>query len=460
MAGPTRPPRPPSIANARASLASGEASPESVLDQCLARIDASEGTVRAWRTLDRQGASDQARQLDPETRAALPLWGIPVGIKDVIDVAGLPTTAASAVLAGTGPAATDAAAVARLRAAGAVVLGKTNTQEFAYGAVSPPTTNPRDERRIPGGSSGGSAAALAAGHCLGALGTDTAGSIRIPAALCGVVGLKPRPGIVPMDGIIPLAPSFDVVGPMAGDVAGVAALWAALTGRPAPPAAKRAEEVRTVRVTATPFGVLPEMEADVEAAYLDAIAVCARLTNAPPRAAVPAFADFDVPRRTVLMWEALEVHRARGWWPGCAEAYTEETRSYLEWAETNLTAESVETARADCAKLAGALASATARSILLAPTVPCQAPLIAEAATRDPSQPRRPIVAKLTRIPGPVNVAGLAALSVPCGNTTGGLPVGLMMIGQDEDMLLRLGAAFEQAIGWEPAALLPHDLDD
>ncbi|HWD09296.1 MAG TPA: amidase [Actinomycetota bacterium] len=453
MAVPSRPSRPPSLGGTRAALALGELSPEALLDQCLARLDASESTVKAWRALDPQGARAQAKRLDPAARAELPLWGIPVGVKDVIDAAGMATTAASAVLAGARPAAADAPAVARLREAGAVILGKTNTQEFAYGAVTAPTTNPRDEHRIPGGSSGGSAAALAAGHCLAALGTDTAGSIRVPAALCGVVGLKPRPGIVSLDGVIPLAPSLDTVGPMASDVAGVTLLWAALTGRSAPPsiAHGRAPEVRDLRVTAAAFSSLPEMEADVEAAYLDAIAVCGRLTNAPPRASVPAFADFDDPRRAVLMWEALRVHRARGWWPDRAGAYTEETRSYLQYAEDNLTGETVEAARRQCAKLAAGLKSATERAVLLAPTVPCQAPTIAEASARDPSQPRRPIVARLTRIPGPVNVAGLAALSVPCGNTTDGLPVGLMMIGQDEATLLRLGAAFEQAIGWEPA---------
>ncbi|MGH2718975.1 MAG: amidase family protein, partial [Actinomycetota bacterium] len=318
MAPASRPSRPPSIAEAQAALALGELSPEDLLNRCLACIDASESIVKAWRVVDRRGATEQARALDPAARATLPLWGIPVGIKDVIDVAGLTTTAASTVLAGTGPAVADAAAVARLRAAGAVIVGKTNTQEFAYGAVTPPTTNPRDEHRIPGGSSGGSAAALAAGHCLGALGTDTAGSIRIPAALCGVVGLKPRPGIVPVDGVIPLAPSFDVVGPMAGDIAGVATLWEALAGRPVGPRGtgrndevrdvrgvrdmKGVRDVRDVRVSATPFSALPEMEADVEAADLDAIAVCGRLTNSLPRASVPAFADFDVPRRTILMW--------------------------------------------------------------------------------------------------------------------------------------------------------------
>src|SRR5216683_4636792 len=211
------------LSGARSALRSGALSAADVLSACLDRMEESEAVVRAWTACDPSGAMDEAGRLDAARRHDLPLWGTPIGVKDIIDVAAMPTTAASRVLAGN-VAIADAPVVARLRAAGAVVLGKTNTQEFAYGAVTPGTSNPSDPSRIPGGSSGGSAAALAAGHCLGALGTDTAGSIRIPAALCGVVGLKPRAGRVPLDGIIPLAPSFDVVGPMAGTVADVALL--------------------------------------------------------------------------------------------------------------------------------------------------------------------------------------------------------------------------------------------
>ena len=435
-----------SLVDARSAVASGAASASAVLEECLRVIDASETSVRAWRFLDREGARRQAAAVDradPAERAAQPLGGIPVGIKDVIDVAGMPTTAASRVLAGR-VADADAPVVSRLRAAGAVILGKTNTQEFAYGAVSPPTTNPWDPQRVPGGSSGGSAAALAAGHCLGALGTDTAGSIRIPAALCGVVGLKPRPGILPMKGVIPLAPSFDVVGPMARSVADVAVLWEALSGTPITPPLGESD-LRRLWVAASPFSALPEMQPDVEAAYLDAVAVFGRLLKAPLRAAVPAFADFDTPRRTVLMWEALHVHRARGWWPDRKADYTEETRGYLDYADRHLTEAAAEQARAECARLGALLGAACEDAVVLSPTVPCEAPTHAEAAARDPDQPRRPVVANLTRIPGPVNAAGLAALSIPCGTTTSGLPVGLQLIGRDEVTLLRVAFAFEQS---------------
>lgn len=440
--GMTRRP-PPGLAAARAALTAGTLDPGDLVERCLAAIDESEPTVRAWRYVDRDGARGAAAALDPADRAGLPLWGIPVGIKDMIDVAGMPTTAASRVLAGSAAALEDAPAVARLRAAGAVILGKTATQEFAYGAVTPGTSNPWDARRIAGGSSGGSAAALASGHCLAAIGTDTAGSIRIPAALCGVVGLKPRPGLVPTDGVIPLAPSFDVVGPMGRSVEDVAVVWEVLSGRPLTRPVGEGG-VRDLWVAAAPFSALPEMERDVEAAYLDAVAVCGRLTRAPLRAPIPPFAEFDAPRRTVLMWEALHVHRARGWWPARAEEYTEETRSYLSHAEDHLTLEAVEAARAECARLGGLLSAACEQAVVLSPTVPCEAPTHSEAAARDPSQPRRPIVATLTRIPGPVNAAGLAALSLPCGSTTNGLPLGLQLIGRDEETLLRLGAAFER----------------
>jgi aspartyl-tRNA(Asn)/glutamyl-tRNA(Gln) amidotransferase subunit A len=437
----------PCLLDTRAALASGATHPANVLEECLAAIDAGETTLRAWRFIDREGARAQVAGLDPAGRGVQPLWGIPVGIKDIIDVAGMPTTAASRVLAGTPPAAFDAPLVARLRDAGAVILGKTNTQEFAYGAVSPPTANPRNPGRISGGSSGGSAAALAAGHCPAAIGTDTAGSIRIPAALCGVVGLKPRPGLLDLGGVIPLAPSFDVAGPMGRSVADVALLWEVLSGRPAPRG-----DIDGLWVAASPFSALPDMEPDIEAAYLDAVAVCGRLAKAPLRAAVPAFADFDAPRRTILMWEALQTHRARGWWPERAEDYTDETRSYLAYAEATLTPEAVDTARSECTRLGDLLRKACEHAIVLSPTVPCEAPTPAAAATRDPGQPRLPIVVTLTRIPGPVNAAGLAALSVPCGTTTSGLPAGLQLIGNDEEALLRMGAAFEKASGWRSGA--------
>nr|MBA3429961.1 amidase [Actinomycetota bacterium] len=229
----TRPAHDLFLTEAVESVQVGDLSPSELLESCLARIDEHESQLHAFVTVDAQGARSQAQDSSDAVRDGR-LHGVPIAIKDLIDVAGLPTSASSEVLAGN-IAATDASVTARLRSAGAVFVGKTNTQEFAYGVVSAPTRNPWDTACIPGGSSGGSAAAVASGMCLGALGTDTAGSIRIPAALCGVTGLKPRPGTVPMDGIIPLSWSLDTCGPLARSAADVDLMWQALSG--APPAA-------------------------------------------------------------------------------------------------------------------------------------------------------------------------------------------------------------------------------
>ena len=431
------------LSGARSALRSGAVSPLEVLAACRDRIERSEAALRAWRAWDPDAARAGAGRLDGAQRDELPLWGIPIGVKDIIDVAGMPTTASSRVLAGSVPQA-DAPVVARLRAAGALILGKTATHEFACGTVTPGTSNPWDLGRIPGGSSGGSAAALAAGHCLGALGTDTAGSIRIPAALCGVVGLKPRPGIVPTEGVIPLAPSFDVVGPMARTVADAALLWEILVGQPIELAG--ASDLRVVFAWPS---ALPLLEPDVALAYADALRVLGGITAGVQEQEVVTFASFDAPRSAVLMWEALQVHRAHGWWPVQACDYTEETRGYLQHAEKNLAPETVESARMECRRLAAGLVSALDDAdVLVTPTVPSTAPT--REGTRQPSEggPRRPIVMKLTRIPGPVNVSGLAALSVPCGFGADGLPVGLQFIGRNEETVLVIGAAFERAAWW------------
>ncbi|HEY8199899.1 MAG TPA: amidase [Actinomycetota bacterium] len=419
-------------------MASGALSPAELLDCCIGSLEATEERIRAWVTLDVDRAHDQARQLGSRPPDDAPLWGIPVGIKDIVDVAGLPTTAASRILAGN-VAPADAPAVRCLRAAGAVVIGKTNTQEFAYGCVSPPTTNPWDAGRIPGGSSGGSAAAVVAGHCLGALGSDTAGSIRIPSALCGACGLKPRPGIVPADGVIPLAPTFDAVGPIARTVGDLGLLWGALTGR----------LVRLggllPRVVVAPESVLPELDPGVATAFYEAVRILDALAPSVRPATIPPFGAFDGPRSTVLMWEAMQVHRARGWWPARAAEYTDETREYLAYTDRTGSREATEAARRECERLGGLLASAIGEDEVLAtPTVPCEAPTHAQAASKEEGSPRRPVVRDLTRIPGPVNVAGLAGLSVPCGFTPGGLPAGLHLVGKDEETLLRLGLAYER----------------
>jgi aspartyl-tRNA(Asn)/glutamyl-tRNA(Gln) amidotransferase subunit A len=204
---------------ARRALAEGSLAASELLERHLAQLDRREPQVRAMVTLTIESARKQAADADDRLARgdSSPLLGIPVVVKDLIDVAGVPTTAGSKVLQGNIPASSSPAWLS-LEAAGAVLIGKANTHEFAYGGTTEPTRNPADVSRMVGGSSGGPAAALAADFCLGALGSDTAGSIRIPANLCGVAGLKPTRGTVSSAGVVPLSPTLDIVGPMARHV--------------------------------------------------------------------------------------------------------------------------------------------------------------------------------------------------------------------------------------------------
>src|SRR2546423_1926168 len=215
----------------------GEITCEQATNECLQRIDADNARLNAFILVMADEARQQARDADRELAAGRdrgPLHGVPVSLKDLLDVKGLPTTAASRVRQGY-VAASDAAAVAHLRQAGVVFIGKTNLHEFAFGTTNEdsafgPARNPFDPLRSPGGSSGGSAASVAAGMALATIGSDTGGSIRIPAAACGIVGLKPSFGDVSVDGVVPLSRTFDHLGPLAQTVGDAALVYHALLG--------------------------------------------------------------------------------------------------------------------------------------------------------------------------------------------------------------------------------------
>jgi Asp-tRNA(Asn)/Glu-tRNA(Gln) amidotransferase A subunit family amidase len=228
-----------SLTELRAALTQGEITAQAAVRACLDQIHATDSDLHAFISIAGDEALRAAEELDTARANGADcsgaLWGVPVAVKDLIDVRGMRTTAASHVLDDEPAAESDAECVRRLRAAGAIVIGKTNLHEFAYGgsgAISAygAVRNPLDQTRVCGGSSSGSAAAVAAGMCFGALGTDTAGSVRLPAACCGVVGFKPTWGAVPVAGVIPLAWSYDHVGPLARTVEDAGVLFAVLTG--------------------------------------------------------------------------------------------------------------------------------------------------------------------------------------------------------------------------------------
>ncbi|MBX6314759.1 MAG: amidase [Isosphaeraceae bacterium] len=299
------------IASAALEIREGRRTCRDVLEACLTRIEEREPQVRAWVIVDRDGAGEQAAALDRERQGGRlrgPLHGIPVGIKDIIDVAGLPTAAGSRRWADH-IAAADAPVVARLRAAGAVILGKTVTTPYAW-IDPPPTRNPWHPDRTPGGSSSGSAAAVACGMCLGALGTQSGGSITRPAAFCGVAGLKPTHGRLSLAGILPLAPSLDHVGPIAPTVEDLRRLFEALLGDDL--LALEADFTPPPRLGRLrgPFDDLADpcqREAIDRAAEVLARAGAAVIDRAPP------FALNEILRlhRTILAAEAAATHEQR-----------------------------------------------------------------------------------------------------------------------------------------------------
>ncbi len=226
---------PRTIAEATPQIERGDLQPMELVEACLERIEQVDGEIRAWVVVDAEGARAAAGRLGDEVRAGNhrgPLHGVPIGLKDIVDVEGMPTRAGSS-LPDPAPAAADAPAVARLRQAGAIVLGKTVTTEFACFDPSP-TRNPRNLQHTPGGSSSGSAAAVASGMCLAAIGSQTGGSITRPASYCGVAGLKPTFGRVDLTGVFPISEHLDHLGPIARSARDLAIMFSAMTGQAMP----------------------------------------------------------------------------------------------------------------------------------------------------------------------------------------------------------------------------------
>jgi Asp-tRNA(Asn)/Glu-tRNA(Gln) amidotransferase A subunit family amidase len=350
--------------------------------------------------------------LPPGERAATgALAGVPVAIKDNIDVRGVVTTNASTV-AVPPPAPRDARAVARLRAAGAELLCKTNLLEYAAGSVNPAygmTLNPHHHGRTSGGSSSGSAALVAAGVCDYALGTDTGGSIRIPAAYCGIVGVKPTSGLVPLDGVTALCPSLDHVGTLTRTVEQAARLLSVLAGRALAPADVPRPRIGVIRAQIEDPDVTPGVRAAVVAALegWDVVDV-----------EVPALPDADAALGTIILYEAYAEHRERLEREG--DKFGAGTRAVLE-----LGAGVSETAYRQALAAGEAFSAALARAfdgvdVLAGPTVAYTAP------PEDPQvgSPEGDVEGRFT---GPYNLAGVPAVSIPCGVAEDGLPAGLQL---------------------------------
>ena len=438
-------------------------SPVEVVRALLERIEAADKELGAFITVTGERALEAAALAEKEITAGRyrgPLHGAPLGLKDLIYTEGVRTTMGSAFFKDYVPDYSATVAL-KLEEAGAVLVGKTNTHEFAYGPTGDrsyfgPTRNPHDTRRISGGSSGGSGAAVAARLLYCALGSDTAGSIRIPSALCGVVGMKPTFGRVSKHGVFPLSWTLDHVGPLTRTVEDSALLLNALAGHDPkdPYSANRPAEdfARDLRrgVGGGVIGVPREfyfehIEEGVGERVREAIEVFVSLGAEVRQIDIPNLEETLRAQRYTLAADAYAIHEER--LKSAPEKFGEEVRERLlegERLKAHRYASAQQRRLGAKGEFEGALGAV---DVLLAPTVPIAATLIdqREVEIGDYEEPVRSAVTRLT---GPANLNGFPSLSVPCGSTGSGLPVGIQLIGRpfDEATLYRFGYAYEEAI--------------
>jgi aspartyl-tRNA(Asn)/glutamyl-tRNA(Gln) amidotransferase subunit A len=448
-----------SISELAPRLRRREISPVEIIQNCLSNIEQSNPALNAFITVMAESALADARRVEAEILRGEwrgPLHGVPVALKDLIDTAGVRTTAASGLYKDRIPP-QDAEVVRRLRLAGAVIVGKNNLHEFAYGGSSlvsyfGDVHNPWDLGRIAGGSSGGSAAAVAASLAYGAIGTDTAGSIREPAALCGCVGLKPTYGRVSSRGVIPLSPSLDHVGPLAATVADAAIVLQAIAGYDsaditaadvsvADYVSALREDAKALRVGVPRGYFFDDLDPEVASAMEHALRGIQNL------GAEIREVQLDVPTdRTLQTAESYAYHAENV--AKSPELYQPETLRRIRSGEKVSAAEYIQRRRELEEGRRRIHAVFSDVDVLVTPTLPMPAPLIADLKANPDGL--RPAELRLLRNTRPFNVWGLPAISVPCGFTQSGLPIGLQIAGQHwrEDAVLRLAHAYEQASAW------------
>jgi Asp-tRNA(Asn)/Glu-tRNA(Gln) amidotransferase A subunit family amidase len=433
------------IAEASELIRHRKISPVELTRECLHTIDQLNPSLNAFITVTAESALREAEQAEEEIRGGHwrgPLHGIPIGLKDLIDTAGVRTTAASAVFSNRVPA-EDAEVVTQLKTAGAIIIGKQNLHEFAYGGSSlishfGPVRNPVNPEFIAGGSSGGSAAAVASGMCFAAIGTDTAGSIREPAALCGVVGLKPSYGLVSASGVIPLSVSLDHVGPITCSVEDAAILLDVLTKNSGEYRECLREQRRNLVIGIPRAYFFEELDAEiaerVEVA-LDCLASWGFVVTD-----VEIRIDED---RTLQKAEAFAFHREMVAAHGAL--YDPETKRRI-LSGKDVTPEQRDAALGELSHERENIATLFhGIDVLITPTTPIPAPRISDLLA-DPKT-LRPAELILLRNTRPVNVWGLPAISIPCGFTSAGLPIGLQIIGprHGEAKVLQVARAYEMA---------------
>ena len=445
------------LAEAAAKIRSRAVASTQLTEACLARIATYNPKLNAFITVLKEKALAQAREMDAEQKAGKlrgPLHGIPIALKDNIDTAGIRTTAASAVFDDRVPD-EDAPVTKRLRAAGAVIIGKANLHEFAMGGTSAtsyfgPVRNPWALDRNSGGSSGGSAAAVSAELCFGALGTDTGGSIRTPASYCGVVGLKPTYGLVPIRGIIPLTFSLDHCGPITRTVEDAALMLNHLAGYDKLDIAsvEHAREdyvagmkqpIAGLRIGVPRAPFFDMVDADVAKAVEEAIAVLAKMTKSVKDVSLPSTRNITLQGETYAFHEQYFTHGAA--------RYMLPTRRALQNGANAKAADYVR-GRQALELLRRTIDDAFADFDVVVLPTRRHTPRTVDASIRreESDKPRNPEQENTQ----PFDAYGIPAISIPCGFTSTGLPVGLMIAGPrfSEGRVLAVARAYEQATEW------------
>ncbi|MGY1670621.1 amidase [Geodermatophilus sp. SYSU D00710] len=450
-----------SLAEAARHIEQRTLSPVELVQSALDRIDRVESRLNAFVVVTAEQALEAARKAEQEIGDGGyrgPLHGIPVGIKDLYDAVGLPTTSSSAVRSDHHPQ-EDSACVARLRNAGAVVVGKTHTHEFAYGVLTPTTRNPWDTGCVPGGSSGGSGAAVAAGECLLGMGTDTGGSIRIPASVCGTVGLKPTYGRVSRFGITSLCWSLDHAGPLTRTVRDAALALQAVAGfdardpatvqEPVPDYTRDLEAgVRGLTLGVPTNYFFDDIDPEVETAVRAAIAVLEAKGAHLREVQIPYAEQMMAIEFGIVIPEASAYHQEMLRESG--ERYTDDVRVLLEAGEMVLATQYIKALRVRTLVQQAFRRAFEGLDALVCPTLPTAAAEVGQETFTFPSGARKSVIDAWVGHSAPGNVTGLPALSVPCGFTSAGLPIGLQIMGRpfDEVGVLRVGHAYESATDW------------
>jgi aspartyl-tRNA(Asn)/glutamyl-tRNA(Gln) amidotransferase subunit A len=442
-----------------------ELSPLEATEAVLDRVDKVDRQLNSFITVMRDEALTQARAAEQEIlrgRYRGPLHGIPIAVKDLCYTKGVRTTMGSKIFSDFIPS-YDATVIARLRDAGAILIGKLNMHEFARGATNTSSVigvchNPWDVMRVPGGSSGGSAAAVASGLCFGALGSDTGGSIRIPASLCGIVGLKPTYGRVSRWGVFPLSWSLDHVGPMTRTVLDAALMLQAIAGHDRNDATTRTAIVPdytaalTGEIAGARLGIPREfyfehLDAQVSDAVRAAIQILERAGARIEEVSLPLSQYASAVGRIISLTEAAEVHapflRKR------AMDYSPDVRNDFLTGQLILGKHYLKAQRVR-ALIRQEMTSVLQRvDALVTPTTPIAAPNINETMV-DIGGNEMEVMSALSRLTRTANLSGFPAISVPCGFTQDSLPIGLQLIGRPfaETTVLQIAHAYEQNTSW------------